>query len=167
MALFGATDCAPCRETSPRCTLHSPRFPPPPRKHDRGSPETSGEDKKPQTHRKWLKKTSPDTKPVIQTQPQTGDPILFHQSAHKLFDYFLPPLPAGLIPSWRWLRVFVAPYLHTRSTSRAAQTGAPAATCPYWDALQHVMKGSLQENFQRIPASQRPASCSRNKGGFS
>lgn len=28
-------------------------------------------------------------------------------------------------------------------------------------------EGSLQENFQRIPAFQRPASCSRNKGGFS
>lgn len=33
------------------------------------------------------------------------------------------------------------------------------------DAVEHV-KGRRQENFQRIPTFQRPASCSRNKGGF-
>lgn len=33
------------------------------------------------------------------------------------------------------------------------------------DAVQHV-KRRRQENLQRIPTSQRPASCSRNKGGF-
>lgn len=33
------------------------------------------------------------------------------------------------------------------------------------DAVQHV-KRRRQEKFQRIPTFQRPASCSRNKGGF-
>lgn len=56
---ISATAWALCRlETSPRCTLHSPRFPPPPRKHSRGSPKTSDGDKKPQTHAQKLKHTS-------------------------------------------------------------------------------------------------------------
>lgn len=33
------------------------------------------------------------------------------------------------------------------------------------DAVQHV-KRRRQEKVQRIPTFQRPASCSRNKGGF-
>lgn len=165
-AFISATDWALCRETSPRCTLHSPRFPPPPRKHNRGSPKTSSEEKKPLMH---------ETKSFSQLnafhliQLQTSEiQHLFFTSLMLNWSIISPPLvPAGLILSKRPLSVLTfIPGAEAELDKQEHQR--PHVHIETRDGtLFSMWRLSLQENFQRIPAFQRPASCSRNKGGFS
>lgn len=109
-----------CKETSPRCTLHSPRFTPPPPKHSRGSPN------KPWTQCRKKFPTNLMCSTKIMNKPLTSlcFPWEWRQSCWPVW------------PSSLWVVLISeglqsSSYLHTQSRTRAEQTAAPVSTCPW------------------------------------